>query len=62
MPWGEDPPPSPPRALPALEDRAYEIDRKRRHAARRHFLDAPPYRIEFEVEGAALLCEKQYEY
>lgn len=35
---------------------------ERRQAARRHFLDAPPYRIDFETDGTVSLCVKRYEW
>jgi PAS domain-containing protein len=38
------------------------LDRERRHAARRFFRAAPPYCIEFDADGMAMLCEKLYEY
>ena len=37
-------------------------DRERRHAARRFFRAAPPYCIEFDADGTAMLCQKVYEY
>ena len=37
-------------------------DRERRHAARRFFRAAPPYCIEFDGDGTAMLCQKFYEY
>jgi hypothetical protein len=37
-------------------------DRERRHAARRFFRAAPPYCIEFDADGTAMLCQKAYEY
>ena len=37
-------------------------DRRRRHAARRFFRAAPPYCIEFDADGTAMLCQKAYEY
>jgi len=39
-----------------------EDDRKRRHAAKRFFRTAPPYCIEFDADGTAMLCQKFYEY
>jgi hypothetical protein len=38
------------------------LDRERRHAARHFFRAAPPYCIEFDADGTAMLCEKFYEY
>ena len=37
-------------------------DRERRHEARRFFKAAPPYCIEFDADGTAMLCQKVYEY
>jgi hypothetical protein len=37
-------------------------DRERRHAARRFFRAAPPYCVEFDADGSAMLCQKAYEY
>ena len=39
-----------------------EDDRERRHAARHFFRAAPPYCIEFDADGTAMLCQKYYEY
>jgi hypothetical protein len=50
----------PPKPAPApKQDNA---ERARRHAARKFFLDAPMFLIEFDTDGSALLCEKRYEY
>jgi hypothetical protein len=51
-------------AVPEKAARPDELhhDRERRHAARRFFRAAPPYCIEFDAEGAAVLCERFYEY
>jgi hypothetical protein len=51
------PPGIPPAATPATP-----ADRQRRHAARRFFREAPPYCIEFDTDGSAMLCRKCYEY
>jgi hypothetical protein len=54
----------PPAAAPAtvpVPDR-FAADRQRRHAARRFFREAPPYCIEFDKDGSAMLCRKCYEY
>jgi len=61
---GMDEPPAPisPDAPVSPVVDAYESDRQRRHAARRHFLAAPAYCIAFDAEGRAVLCEKCYEY
>ena len=63
MPWDDERPgrtAAPKKPEPQKDARA--LDRERRHAARRYFLAAPPYRIEFADDGSALLCEKRYEY
>jgi PAS domain-containing protein len=39
-----------------------DTERERRHTARSFFRAAPPYCIEFDSEGAAMLCQKAYEY
>ena len=41
---------------------ATQNDRARRHAARDFFRLAPPYCIEFDADGSAMLCQKVYEY
>ncbi len=46
---------------PATPD-ATRNDRERRHAARQFFHLAPPYCIEFDADGSAMLCQKVYEY
>jgi hypothetical protein len=47
---------------PAEEPDELKIDRERRHEARRFFRAAPPYCIEFDTDGTAMLCQKHYEY
>jgi hypothetical protein len=47
---------------PAVRDALVEDDRERRHEARRFYRAAPPYCIEFDAKGMALLCQKVYEY
>jgi hypothetical protein len=61
MPWEAD------RFHPATAQQAAARDtladeRERRHEARRFFRAAPPYCIELDAEGMAMLCEKVYEY
>jgi hypothetical protein len=67
MPWEEDraTPPAAPQAAAerdTLADDTLADDRARRHAARRFFREAPPYCIEFDPDGTAMLCQKCYEY
>ena len=47
---------------PLVEPDELALDGERRHAARRFFREAPPYCIEFDTDGTAMLCEKLYEY
>jgi hypothetical protein len=53
-----------PAAVPETAAKPDELadDRERRHSARRFFRDAPPYCIEFDADGTAMLCQKFYEY
>ncbi len=62
MPWDEEKFVRP--AVPKTPARreAPDDDRERRHAARRFFRAAPPYCIEFDADGTAMLCQKFYEY
>ena len=62
MPWDVEK--SIPAAVPekAAKPDEQQNDRECRHAARRLFNEAPPYRIEFDAAGAAVLCQKFYEY
>ena len=63
MPWGEErfTCPSVTRA-PATTQHEPEDNHEHRLAARRYFRAAPPYCIEFDATGAAVLSEKYYEY
>ena len=61
MPWDETDF-IPAKAIAPPEPDGSTRDRERRHAARRIFRAAPPFRVEFSLEGKVLLCEKSYEY
>ena len=54
-----------PTTIPEQAAEAEPVDdaeREHRHAARRYFRAAPPYCIEFDTDGTAMLCQKYYEY
>jgi hypothetical protein len=62
MPWEGDRF-TPATAQPEVAERdELAEDRERRHEARRFFRAAPPYCIEFDADGTAMLCQKVYEY
>ena len=62
MPWDEGKLVAPQRKGALVEPDALSEERERRHAARRFFRAAPPYRIAFDDAGKAVLGEKFYEY
>jgi hypothetical protein len=62
MPWEGDRF-TPATAHPEVAERdELAQDRERRHEARRFFRAAPPYCVEFDADGTAMLCQKFYEY
>jgi hypothetical protein len=62
MPWEWDRF-TPATAQPEVAERdELAEDRERRHEARRFYRAAPPYGIEFDADGTAMLCQKFYEY
>jgi hypothetical protein len=62
MPWEGDRF-TPATAQPEVAERdELAQDRERRHEARCFFRAAPPYCIEFDADGTAMLCQKVYEY
>jgi hypothetical protein len=64
MPWEGDTfiMPAAAEEKPSVKPDELALDRERRHAARRFFRAAPPYCVEFDADGTAMLCEKFYEY
>jgi PAS domain-containing protein len=65
MPWVEDkftPVPAPTAKPDEPRDEHARDQEQRIHAARRFFQAAPPYCIEFDLDGTVMLCEKFYEY
>lgn len=60
MPFGEQPFQEKPR--PVREPPPADEDREHRLAARRFYRAAPPYCVQFEVDGTVTLRQKAYEY